>query len=358
MPKNWRATDADSSLAGQNTGEQGFCKNFLSHSGRGWFLTSRSKMLSSGMGQKRTFSRVLLFSCSLGFALLADAADVIHVATYNVENYLGLSVGTRPAKSSESKAKVRDSILAIKPDVIALQEMGNTNALLELRESLRTAGLDFPHWEHITGFDTNIHLAILSKFPFSARHPHTNDGFLLSGRRFRVSRGFAEVDIQVNPKYSFTLITAHLKSRRPVPEADEADLREQEAIKLREIIDARLAATPHANLLVLGDFNDVKDSRSTKALLGRGKTGLFDTRPFERNGDNQPNSNPRFEPKNITWTHYYGKEDTYSRIDYILLSSGMKNEWLPAETYVLAIPNWGVASDHRPVVAGFVAEEK
>ena len=27
--------------------------------------------------------------------------------------------------------------------------------------------------------------------------------------------------------------------------------------------------------------------------------------------------------RNITWTHYYGAEDTYSRIDYILLSPGM-----------------------------------
>jgi endonuclease/exonuclease/phosphatase family metal-dependent hydrolase len=135
-------------------------------------------------------------------------------------------------------------------------------------------------------------------------------------------------------------------------------LREQEAIKLREKIEARLAAKPNVNLIVLGDFNDVKDSRSTRTLLGRGKMGLFDTRPFERNGDDQPNSNPRFEPKNITWTHYYGKEDSYSRIDYILLNGGMKNEWLPKETYIATLPNWGVASDHRLIVAGFVAEEK
>ncbi len=309
----------------------------------------------NGNSKNHLIVAVLIF---FGLIKFSFAAEVIHVATFNVENYLDIRAGTRPAKSTESKAKVCDSILAIKPDVIALQEMGSTNALLELRDSLKKAGLDFPHWEHITGYDTNIHVAILSKFPFAARRPHTNDGFLLSGRRFRVSRGFAEVDIQVNPKYSFTLITAHLKSRRPVPEADEAELREQEAIKLRENVAARLATNPDVNLVLLGDFNDVKDSRSTKILLGRGKSGLFDTRPAERNGDNQRNSNPRFEPKNITWTHYYGKEDTYSRIDYILLSNGMKSEWLREETYILSTPNWGTASDHRPIVAGFIAEEK
>jgi hypothetical protein len=36
----------------------------------------------------------------------------------------------------------------------------------------------------------------------------------------------------------------------------------------------------------------------------------------------------------------------------------MKAEWLPAESYVLSLPNWGLASDHRPVVAGFVAKDK
>jgi endonuclease/exonuclease/phosphatase family metal-dependent hydrolase len=306
---------------------------------------------------KRGGAIVLLSLCCWTGTLCA--ADIIHIATFNIENYLDIAIGTRPAKPDESKAKVRDSIFAIKPDVIALQEMGSTNAFLELRSSLKSAGLDYPYWEHITGYDTNIHVAILSRFPITARRPHTNDGFLLSGRRFRVSRGFAEVDIQVSPKYSFTLITAHLKSRRPVPEADETELREQEAIVLREKITARLAANPNVNLVVLGDLNDVQDSRSTKAVIGsRGKTALFDTRPAERNGDNQPNPNPRYDPRNITWTHYYGKEDTYSRIDYILISQGMKREWLPEETYIFSSPNWGVASDHRPLVAGFVAGEK
>ena len=94
-----------------------------------------------------------------------------------------------------------------------------------------------------------------------------------------MSRGFAEVEIQAAPRYAFTLITAHLKSRRPVPQADEADLREQEALVLREIIDARLKADPEINLVVLGDFNDVKDARSTRIILGRGRTALVDTRP-------------------------------------------------------------------------------
>ena len=230
------------------------------------------------------------------------AAETFRVATYNLDNYLDEPAGTRPLKAPESKAKIRESLRALNADVVALQEMCGTNALLELRASLKAGGLDYTFWEHISGWDTNIHVAVLSKFPITARRSHTNDSFLLFGRRFRVSRGFADVDIKVNDKYSFALLTTHLKSRRPVPEADEAELREQEAILLREKIDARLIANPNANLIVLGDLNDTKDSRSTRVVIGRGKHALFDTRPAERNGDNQPNPNPRYEPRNVTWT--------------------------------------------------------
>ena len=219
-------------------------------------------------------------------------AETFRVATYNVESYLDQPTDTRPAKLAAAKAKVRESILALKPDVLALQEMGSTNTLLELRDSFKAEGLDLPYWEHVSGFDTHIHLAILSRFPFTARHPHTNDNFLLSGRRFRVSRGFGEVDIQVNTNYSFTLIAAHLKSKRAVAQADEAEMRLEEAKLLREKVDAHLAANPNANLVVLGDLNDTKDSASTKAVIGRGKHKLVDTRPAERNGDNAPSPNP------------------------------------------------------------------
>jgi endonuclease/exonuclease/phosphatase family metal-dependent hydrolase len=128
---------------------------------------------------------------------------------------------------------------------------------------------------------------------------------------------------------------------------------------LREIIDARLNANANVNLIVLGDFNDAQDSASTRMVLGpRGRRALIDTRPAERNGDDLPNSNPSYAPRHVTWTYFYGKEDTYSRIDFILLSSGMAREWRKEGTYVLAIPNWGLASDHRPIVATFEANDR
>ncbi len=286
-------------------------------------------------------------------------AGTLRIAAYNVENYLDQPTESRPqVKSGEAQAKIRETILAIKPDVLTLEEMGTTNALLELRAALKGDGLDFPYWEQVAGADTNIHIAVLSRYPILARHPHTDESYLLDGRRFRVSRGFAEIEIRAAPGFTFTLIAAHLKSRRPSPEADEAEQRLQEAIILRALVDEQFRANPDVNLVVLGDFNDVKSSDTIREVIGRGRFKLTDTRPAERNGDTAPNPVPRNAPRNVCWTHYYGLEDTYSRIDYILVSPAMTRNWLPNETYIPTIPNWGLGSDHRPVVAGFTTDLK
>src|SRR2546421_8742369 len=139
----------------------------------------------------------------LSFLAPVSGAQLVRIATYNVENYLLEPTQSRYAKSPEARAKVRECIVALHPDVLALEEIGSTNALEELRLGLKAAGQVFPYWEQVRGFDTNVHVAILSKFPFTARRPHTNDSFLLSGRRFRVSRGFGEVDVQVRSNYVF-----------------------------------------------------------------------------------------------------------------------------------------------------------
>ena len=56
---------------------------------------------------------VFVSICSATFA-----AGTFRVATYNVENYLDQPTESRPhAKSAEAKAKIRESIESIKPDV-------------------------------------------------------------------------------------------------------------------------------------------------------------------------------------------------------------------------------------------------
>ena len=70
-------------------------------------------------------------------------AELIRIAAYNVQHYLDQPTETRRVvKSTEAKAKIRESIHALKPDIISFEEMGSTNALLELRDSLKAEGIE------------------------------------------------------------------------------------------------------------------------------------------------------------------------------------------------------------------------
>ena len=303
--------------------------------------------------------RILFIAAALAWPLgQARSQQSFRVVTYNVENYILEPIQNRPLKKPFAQAKIVESILAAKPDVIALQEMGKKTALAKLQAALKAKGLDLPYVEHLSAFDPAIHVAYLSRFPFKKITRHDNESYLLNGRRLHVSRGFAEVEIALGD-YSFSLITAHLKSKRKVSVADEAEMRLQEALRLRRIIDARLKANSEANFAVLGDLNDYYNSKPLKALIGRGKSKLIDSRPGERNGDSGPNRiNTKWFPRNVSWTHFYGVEDVYSRIDYILLSPGMARELDRANSWIPVVANWGHGSDHLPVVTTFVAADK
>ena len=288
----------------------------------------------------------------------AIAADRIRLASYNVENYMVQGTDRREAKNAASMEKVAQVLKAVNADIIALQEIGGAPALEHLIQRLSALGLRYAHWEHVQGWDTNIQVALLSRHPIVARRPHTRDTFLLSGRRFRVSRGILEVEIQVSPRYRLTVFNAHLKSRREIANADQEEMRVAEARILREKIEARLKADPRANLVVLGDLNDTKDSLAVRTLLGRGRNRLVDTRPSERNGDTGYSPDPRWQPRTVSWTHYFGREDTYGRIDYALLHENTAREWVRDETYLPVIPDWGLASDHRPLVVTLEAVDR
>ncbi|MBN9691785.1 MAG: endonuclease/exonuclease/phosphatase family protein [Verrucomicrobia bacterium] len=286
-------------------------------------------------------------SLTLGLARAAEAAASLTVATYNLQNYLLESAGTRPAKALAEREQLTREVLHIRPDLLAVQEIGPPPALQEFQERLRQAGWNLPHTELVGGWDTNIFVAILSRYPLIARRSHSNDTFLLEGRRFHLGRGIVEVDVEPTPGFRITVLATHLKSKRPTARVDEAALREQEARVLRGHVEAILQKDPQARVVVCGDLNDHPDSRPLRLLRSKGRMALTDTRPGEGLPDQlaKPRANQR-----IVWTHFYAQEDSYARFDYVLLSPSLAKHWQAKRSYVYASPGWGTASDHRPVV--------
>ncbi len=295
----------------------------------------------------------------LSLACLGKGAETFTVMTYNVENYLVKPFGTRKAKPEASREKVVQILKAANADVVALQEMGRREAFVELQGRLKQTGLHYPHAVWMDGPDPAIQLALLSRFPLHDNRSKARVDYLLDGRRYSVSRGIGEVEIQVNAKYRFTMFNVHLKSKRPVGHADQSAIRLEEARAVRKCVEDRLRDAPDINLLLVGDLNDSPDSDPVKDLIGRKKPRLTDLRPVEHNEDQAAHPyNPRYGPRRVAWTHFYGLKDEYSRLDYLLASTGMARELDRTGTRILAVADWGTASDHRPVVARFVAEDR
>ena len=289
---------------------------------------------------------VLLFLTEIHGACAQDALPSlpkeIRFTAWNLKNYLHTVVPppegstNRPKPPKEQQATV--SILTqIRPDIIGVCEMGSPADLAHLQAALKAAGLDLPHTEHVQGDDPDRHLALLSRFPIASRQPVTQPRYLLDNSEFPVQRGFLDVSIAVTPNYTLRLVGAHLKSRRDVPEADQALMRRNEAHLLRQHLDTILTATPETNLLLYGDFNDTRDQPGVKAIKGlRGSTVAFTEIAAE-------------DASGERWTYYYPEADEYSRIDFLLASPALLPEVRENQSFLYSGKDWIQASDHRPV---------
>lgn len=267
------------------------------------------------------------------------------VMTYNLQRFQfddrdrdGQATEFKPDKEIRAQMAV---IASVSPDVLACMEVGDSVAFQKLRESLKGAGLDYPYTEHLMRVGSHTHLALLSRFPIVARMPITNEVYSIGTNTVPVQRGFLCVDIQVNDGYRFRIVAAHLKSKR-FSALGQTEMRRNEARLLNKNVRRFLAEDTNINLLVVGDLNDTQNSSAIHEAIGKPPV-LKDLRPADAFGD--------------TWTHLFYPEDAYERIDYMLCSPGMVREVVTGKCHVVRNRLTYEASDHRPVVAVFHAQD-
>lgn len=325
--------------------------------GHAWLWTLEYLSIGAGSFCARTIG---VWWCALvpWFALIVglrgDGEELISIATFNVENYLLESTQGRRVKSLNSRRMIWDSLLEMKADVVFLQELGSSQALLNIQTNLHAQGLHYSQAIFSETPGSPIHLGMLSRLPMGPVRHHTTNVFVLYGRAFRSSRAFLEVDIPLHDRDPLKIFAAHFKSKRPVPYADQWDLRNREALMLRQLVEDRMKRHPGQLLAVVGDFNDDPASETLKNLRGAvGKWRLADARPVEgRPGFGMP-YDAALGQRRPVWTHFFADEDLFSRVDYILMNRGLSKIYRAELSYVLDLPRWGVASDHRPVLATF-----
>ncbi|MFI5336588.1 MAG: endonuclease/exonuclease/phosphatase family protein [Opitutales bacterium] len=268
----------------------------------------------------------------------------VTVATYNVENYTladRMADGVhRPAypKPESERIALRRVIGGLDADILALQEMGPKPFLDELQRDLRHEGHDYPYAVLLESADPDRHVAVLSRLPLRGIRLHAGVPVTLFGRPDRVKRGVLEVTV-ADGSGEVTLFIIHLKSRRTErsddPEGSVQRLREARAV--RDLVLTRFPEPGRARFIICGDWNDTRDSRAVKALTRRGQTELGEIlRAVDSHGD--------------SWTHFYHREDSYSRIDYILVSPALRPFVEGDSAQVYDGPGTRHASDHRPVM--------
>jgi endonuclease/exonuclease/phosphatase family metal-dependent hydrolase len=269
------------------------------------------------------------------------------VMTFNLNQYALIdrdgTAETLEPKPPEEAAAIIDVIRQVSPDILAVQEMGDPAAWAEFKFSLRQAGLEYGNEEYLRRGKHELNIAVLSRFPIVQNRSHTDDTYTIGPAQFPVMRGIAEVDIQVNPAYRFRLMVAHLKSK-VFHSFGQAEMRRNEARLLGNHVRDSLKENPDINLLVVGDFNDDPSSAPLREIHSYKRALLLhDLRPADPVGD--------------AWTHREN-DDMYHRIDYMLASDGMLPETITSKTYAVRSPLLLRASDHRPIVATFVAAER
>jgi len=227
------------------------------------------------------------------------------------------------------------------PDILALQELGDASTLIKLQQRLREAGLEFPHRDHLAAPSPFVNLGVLSRFPILNSEPITNLSYSIRDRAFVVQRGFQQVTIQVNDHFHFQLINVHLKSKM-FHESGQTEMRRNEARLLASHIRKLGKENPDLRLVVTGDFNDIYNSAPMRELLDQDQVDLTDLQLTDRYGDR--------------WTHYFRRDQTYSRIDYILVNRSMNQRWVENKSGIVRDKQTYDASDHRPIMATFTAK--
>lgn len=266
----------------------------------------------------------------------------VRFLAYNLKNYLTMrryidGQAVYRHKPREEIDALVQIISSAKPDILGVCEIGTHADLEDLQKRLKLAGVNLPHSHRVSGSDRTRALGLLSRYPIVGRSTPKKTDYTIDGTPFSISRGILDTTVQL-PHGAIRLLGVHFKSKRPVPEADQALMRRNESLLLRQHIEEILTHNPGTQLLLYGDFNDTRNSKSVSSIRGRS------------NSDAHMRIIELLDKRAQSWTHHWKHEDIYSRIDFVMANSMLEPRINKEASKLLDPENWEIASDHRPML--------
>lgn len=268
--------------------------------------------------------------------------DGVRFIVYNVRNWLEMERGTQDgeplmaSKPEKEKAAVISLLIREQPDIVGLCEVGGDSDVREIQKRLEVGGHSLPHRHLASGSDPTRRLALISRHPIRSMTVHERLTYRLNNREHSMLRGILDVTIGT-PVGDIRFLGVHFKSKREIPDGDQEMMRRHEAHLLRRTLDEIFRDDPTVPLVVYGDMNDTRQSSTLRTIQGPG---------------NSPRSLLMVALKDSRgefWTHHWSTQDVYSRLDYVLVSSALRNRIAWNDCTVIDHPDWSKASDHRPL---------
>jgi endonuclease/exonuclease/phosphatase family metal-dependent hydrolase len=207
-----------------------------------------------------------------------------------------------------------------------------------LQRDLTSDGVAYPHAVLVAAADPDRHVALLSRRPLLSVVQHAELDFEYFGAREKVKRGLLEAQFATSAG-KLTVFGVHLKSRFTDRTADplSAKRRIGEATAIRDLISRRFPDPAHAQFVVVGDFNDDRSSKTLQRLTRLNRVHLSELLAAT-------------DSRGESWTHVYRKEDSYSRIDHILMPASLAASVPGGRARIFDGDGVIEASDHRPVI--------
>ena len=275
------------------------------------------------------------------------SAEIVRLATYNLANYnltnrqIEGAFLTAYPKPEKEKTALRQVIHAMDADILALQEIGDEDFLRELQRDLRKEGLNYPEAIVMSGVDEQRKVAVLSRLPLTEVRRHSDLDFKYFEGRELVKRGMLEVRFDTMMG-EVALFVVHFKSRlterRDDPQAKSR--RGKEATAARDRILELFPEVETARFIVAGDFNEGPLHRPVRAFSRIGVRPISTLISAE-------------DSRGETWTYRHWRNDGYSRVDFVMVSSPLVAAVKNGKGMIPDTPEVLSASDHRPVVMNF-----